>query len=283
MSLLSVAVERQLSESVEPIQVQCNGEATSRKGVGMSVSHAPSSNDHIVGRSTVQVHDVPASTLARKQVLDLCCILLTSPVWLPLMVLIAVWIKLVSAGPVFFRQERIGFRGEKFLIYKFRSMVENADTGCHEQHTRQLIESNRPMTKLDASDPRIIPGGRILRATGLDELPQLFNVMLGTMSLVGPRPCLPREFERYNSHQCRRVQVPPGLTGYWQVNGKNKTTFAQMIDLDIYYAEHLSVRLDLWIMLHTFPALATQFLEAKTERKPVTAPAKEHLPQMHVR
>lgn len=232
-----------------------------------------------MGRSTVRFHDASATIPAWKHTLDLCCILLTSPVWLPLMVLISVWIKLVSTGPVFFVQERVGFRGKNFMIFKFRSMVQNAETRCHEQHAKQLMDTGRPMTKLDASDRRIIPGGRILRATGLDELPQLFNVLMGTMSLVGPRPCLPHEFEHYTTHQRRRTQAPPGLTGYWQVNGKNKTTFAQMIELDIFYAKHMSVWLDLQIMLRTFPTLAAQLFEIKSRARFVSEPPREHLPQ----
>ena len=242
----------------------------------MNASHPLSPAGRATDPSAVRLNSIPNW----KHALDLCCILLTAPAWLPVAVLISMWIKLVSRGPVFFLQERIGLGGKKFWIYKFRSMTQNADAGCHEQHTRQLISSNCPMVKLDASDRRIIPGGRFLRATGLDELPQLFNVMMGTMSLVGPRPCLPREFEQYNAHQCRRVQAPPGLTGYWQVNGKNRTTFTQMIDLDIYYAEHMSPWLDVWIMVRTFPALATQFFELKSGAAPGPAPSRERLPRI---
>jgi len=115
-----------------------------------------------------------------KRVLDVACILLCLPFWLPVALLIMLWIKIASPGPIFFRQERVGFRGKRFLILKFRTMKVNVDTRSHEQHLDQLINSNIPMTKLDnAGDPRIIAGGRILRATGLDELPQLFNVLRG--------------------------------------------------------------------------------------------------------
>ena len=142
------------------------------------------------------------------------------------------------------------------MILKFRTMKVNVETQSHERYLEQLIHANRPMTKLDsAGDPRIIPGGRILRATGLDELPQLFNVLRGEMSLVGPRPCTPHEFGRYQKWQQARVDAPPGLTGYWQVNGKNKTTFTEMIDMDIHYTKKMSLWLDLAIMVKTFPAL----------------------------
>ena len=222
---------------------------------------------HAVSRLTAQIHVAPAKTPLWKQTLDIFCILITAPAWLPVMVLVTLWIKCVSVGPVFFQQERVGLHGRRFMIIKFRSMVVNAETSCHEQHVKQLIASDRPMIKLDKTDHRIIPGGRLLRATGLDELPQIFNVLKGDMSLVGPRPCLPREFERYDSHQRERVKAPPGLTGYWQVNGKNKTTFCQMIELDIYYIKHMSIWLDFRIMLRTFPTLVTQFLEARSGAK----------------
>jgi len=199
-----------------------------------------------------------------KRVLDIAFIVLTAPLWLPIFLLIVLWVKMVSPGPIFFRQERIGYLGRRFMILKFRTMKVNVDTGVHERHLEQLIRSNVPMTKLDLSgDPRIIPGGRILRATGLDELPQLINVLLGEMSLVGPRPCTPNEFKSYKVSQLERVNALPGLTGYWQVSGKNKTTFSEMIDMDIYYTKNQSLLLDLTIILKTLPALLTQVLETR--------------------
>ena len=183
------------------------------------------------------------------------------------MIAIAVWIKLVSSGPILFRQERAGYRGKSFVILKFRTMKANAETLSHERHLDGLIQADRPMTKLDASgDPRIIRGGRLLRATGLDELPQLFNVLRGEMTLVGPRPCTPNEFRRYQSWQQVRANAAPGLTGYWQVNGKNKTTFTEMINLDIFYAKNMSLRLDLAILLRTVPAIFRQLLEARARK-----------------
>jgi exopolysaccharide production protein ExoY len=199
-----------------------------------------------------------------KRVLDVTCILLSLPLWLPVVIVLALWIKLASPGPILFHQERIGYRGRRFMILKFRTMKVNVETQSHEQYLEQLIHANRPMTKLDSSgDPRIIPGGRLLRATGLDELPQLFNVLRGEMSLVGPRPCTPHEFGRYQKWQQARVNAPPGLTGYWQVNGKNKTTFTEMINLDIHYTEKMSLWLDLVIMLKTFPAVMAQVIETR--------------------
>jgi lipopolysaccharide/colanic/teichoic acid biosynthesis glycosyltransferase len=214
-----------------------------------------------------------------KRVLDVTCVLLTLPIWLPLLLLVMAWIKLVSPGPIFYRQERVGYRSGRFLIFKFRTMHVNAETRSHEEYFAHLMTSDRPMTKLDAlDDNRLIRCGRFLRATGLDELPQLFNVLRGEMSLVGPRPCLPNEFKRYNPAQQRRVNAPPGITGYWQVNGKNKTTFSEMIAMDIFYCEHMSAWLDLRIIFKTIPALITQTLESRMPSaiepgiRPMTAP-----------
>jgi lipopolysaccharide/colanic/teichoic acid biosynthesis glycosyltransferase len=199
-----------------------------------------------------------------KRVLDIICILLSLPLWLPIVIFVTLWIKIASPGPVFFRQERVGYRGRRFMIIKFRTMKVNVETQTHERHFQQLMQANCPMTKLDASgDPRIIPGGRILRAMGLDELPQLFNVFRGEMSLVGPRPCTPHEFQCYKPWQQERVNAAPGLTGYWQVNGKNKTTFTEMINMDIFYTKNMSLWLDLAIMLKTFPAIMAQVLESR--------------------
>jgi lipopolysaccharide/colanic/teichoic acid biosynthesis glycosyltransferase len=199
-----------------------------------------------------------------KRVLDITCIFLSLPFWLPVVILVALWVKLASPGPILFRQERVGYQGRRFLVFKFRTMKVNVETQSHERYLEQLIHGNCPMTKLDTSgDPRIISGGRILRAMGLDELPQLFNVLRGEMSLVGPRPCTPNEFARFQLSQRERVNVAPGLTGYWQVNGKNKTTFTEMIDMDIFYTKNMSLWLDLTIMLRTLPAIVAQVIEAR--------------------
>ncbi|MBV9998646.1 MAG: sugar transferase [Verrucomicrobia bacterium] len=208
--------------------------------------------------------DVPAIPVW-KRVLDCVCILLSLPVCLPLMLAIALWIMIVSPGPIFFQQERVGYRRRHFMILKFRTMKVNVETLSHERHLDHLMASDRPMAKLDAAgDPRIIRGGRVLRALGLDELPQLLNVLRGEMSLVGPRPCTVHEFARYQPWQQERVNVPPGLTGYWQVNGKNRTTFTEMINLDIFYTKNMSLWLDLAIIIKTLPAVITQFLETRT-------------------
>ncbi len=142
-------------------------------------------------------------------------------------------------------------------------MQVTAETHIHEHYFRELMEVDRPMTKLDAyGDPRLAPFGRFLRASGLDELPQIFNVLCGEMSLVGPRPCTPHEFAHYELWQRERVNGLPGLTGYWQVNGKNKTTFNEMIVMDLFYLENMSILLDLKIMLKTGAVIAGQVLES---------------------
>lgn len=199
-----------------------------------------------------------------KRILDVTCILLTLPCWLPLMILIMGSIRFTSPGPIFYRQERVGYRRNRFMIFKFRTMHVGAETRTHEEYFAHLMRVDCPMAKLDGKgDSRLIACGRFLRVSGLDELPQIFNVLRGEMSLVGPRPCLPHEFQRYEAWQQQRVNAPPGLTGYWQVNGKNKTTFKEMIAMDIFYARNMSVWLDLTIMLKTIPALIEQILESR--------------------
>ena len=148
-------------------------------------------------------------------------------------------------------------------------MKVSADTQSHERHLEELIRANCPMTKLDAyGDPRLTPFGRILRASSLDELPQIFNVLSGEMSLVGPRPCLPNEFAHYQPWQRERVNGLPGLTGYWQVNGKNKTTFNEMIAMDLFYLKNLSFLLDLKIILKTCSVMAGQLFESRSTAQP---------------
>ena len=199
-----------------------------------------------------------------KSALDLACILLSLPIWLPLMILLMLVTRLSSPGPIFYRQERVGLGGRHFSIWKFRTMKVSAETQTHEHYFQELMRVDRPMTKLDAhGDPRLAPFGRILRASGLDELPQIFNVLCAEMSLVGPRPCTPNEFAHYEPSQWERVNGLPGLTGYWQVNGKNKTTFNEMIAMDLFYLKNLSILLDLKIMLKTCAVIAEQLFESR--------------------
>lgn len=202
-----------------------------------------------------------------KRGLDIVCSLLALPLLAPIAMAICIITKASSRGPVLFKQPRVGQGGKMFLCYKFRTMQVNADTKQHQAHLQALMGSNAPMVKMDArGDSRLIPGGWILRATGLDELPQIINVLRGEMSLVGPRPCIPYEYENYQAWQKWRFCAAPGLTGLWQVSGKNKTTFDEMIRLDIHYAHTKSFWLDLKIMLLTFPALFEQVIETRSRR-----------------
>lgn len=188
---------------------------------------------------------------AWKRGLDLFGILLLLPIALPLLALLWMFIKWVSPGPAIFRQERMGFRGRPFTCLKFRTMKINAEVDTHQFHVRDLIASNKPMQKIDGNDPRVIRFGNILRSSGLDELPQLINVLRGEMSLVGPRPCTRYEFDQYTHSQKRRFNAAPGLTGLWQVSGKNRTTFSEMVELDIAYTEEKTLWMDVKILTKT--------------------------------
>jgi len=203
-----------------------------------------------------------------KRMLDIICILASSILWVPAGLMVAMFIKIVSPGPVLFMQERIGHTGKRFLCLKFRTMAVNADTSVHQKHLNQLMTSNQPMKKLDgAGDSRLIRGGLWLRSLGVDELPQLINILRGEMSLVGPRPCVPYEYEMFQPHHRQRCDTLPGLTGLWQVNGKNRTTFERMMELDLAYVEKKSLFLDLKIILFTVPAVLLQVWDIKTGRK----------------
>src|SRR5262245_56189141 len=199
-----------------------------------------------------------------KSTLDITCILLALPLWLPLMLLLMLVTRIVSPGPVFYRQWRVGLGGRQFMIWKLRTMKVSAETETHERYFEELMRTNCVMTKLDANgDPRLVPFGRFLRASGLDELPQIFNVLAGEMSLVGPRPCIPKEFANYEPWQRERVNALPGLTGLWQVNGKNKTTFNDMIQMDLAYLNNMSLLLDLKIMFKTAATIAQEVVESR--------------------
>jgi exopolysaccharide production protein ExoY len=212
---------------------------------------------------------------AWKRLIDIVCCLLALPVLGLCTLLMSVLIRFTSPGPVLFMQERVGYMGRRFTCYKFRTMKVAADTGVHQAYLAELMRSGKPMTKMDSKrDSRLIPGAWLLRATGLDELPQIINVLRGDMSIVGPRPCLPYEYQEYQAWQRQRFHAAPGLTGLWQVSGKNRTTFEQMIQLDIRYAENKSFWVDCWIILKTVPALTVQLWETRRNRgQPVTPSA----------
>jgi lipopolysaccharide/colanic/teichoic acid biosynthesis glycosyltransferase len=189
----------------------------------------------------------------------------------PVIAVIALAIKLDSPGPVFFRQERVGSRRRRrggatrwetriFWIYKFRSMVQNADQSLHQAHIRAFVQGEIATEGAEQNfkltgDPRVTRVGKILRRTSLDELPQLFNVILGEMSLVGPRPVPTYEVEGYQSAHYERLAAPPGITGLWQVEGRSRVTFNEMVEMDIDYVRRRSLLLDLSILLRTVPAV----------------------------
>ncbi len=201
------------------------------------------------------------SSFITKRILDLALVVPGLIIISPLMALIAIFIKTVSPGPVFFKQKRVGYLGKPFTCWKFRTMKTDAETNSHKKHFCELIQRNKTLRKLDNQDSRIIPFGVILRKSGLDELPQLFNVLSGEMSLIGPRPCIPYEASEFSSWQHKRFEILPGLTGLWQVNGKNRTTFFEMMRLDINYVLKRSLWLDLKIILKTCPAIIKQLCE----------------------
>jgi lipopolysaccharide/colanic/teichoic acid biosynthesis glycosyltransferase len=206
-----------------------------------------------------------------KRAIDIVCCVLALPVLALLTLGMSLLVSLFSPGPIFFRQERVGLGRRRFMCYKFRTMVVRADTDVHREHFSKLIDTNAPMQKIDAQrDSRLIVGGWILRATGLDELPQIINILKGEMSIVGPRPCIPYEAEKYLAWQMERFDTLPGLTGLWQVSGKNRTTFEQMMQLDIKYARTKSWWLDLGIIFMTVPAIVVQCGDTRRQRRLAT-------------
>jgi lipopolysaccharide/colanic/teichoic acid biosynthesis glycosyltransferase len=201
------------------------------------------------------------SAQGAKRLLDISGSLVALVMASPLFLAIGVAIKLTSKGPVLFRQQRVGRYGRKFSFLKFRSMYVNNDHQIHQEYVKNLIagtidsdEANGEPKKVFkiTNDPRVTPVGRFLRKTSLDEIPQFLNVLLGDMSLVGPRPPIPYEVDSYDIwHRRRLLAVKPGITGLWQVNGRSRTTFDQMVRLDLQYATSWSVWLDLKILLRT--------------------------------
>ncbi|HEY0657207.1 MAG TPA: sugar transferase, partial [Pyrinomonadaceae bacterium] len=178
-------------------------------------------------------------------------LILSAPVFL----VIAILIRLDSRGPVFFTQERMGYNKRRFRMIKFRTMV--ADAEAQLEAIEHLNEKQGPIFKI-RQDPRITPTGRILRKFSLDELPQLINVLLGDMSLVGPRPLSVRDGSRLEeSWQKRRFSVKPGMTCLWQISGRSNLSFEEWVALDLKYIDSWSLQLDWWILLKTIPAVIT--------------------------
>ena len=229
----------------------------------------PSLFNYIPQKTSIdQIGVLPMITLFReplsdaerilKRVSDIVFSLVLIGLLSPLLILIGILVKLTSKGNIFFLQERVGMDGRTFTFYKFRSMVENADDTAHREAYLANIKNQSDQTDAFGkvpNDPRITPVGRILRRYSLDELPQFFNVLLGDMSVVGPRPPIPYEVEEYELWHRKRLDMKPGITGLWQVSGRNRLTFEEMVRLDLYYIENWSLFLDLKILILTIPAI----------------------------
>lgn len=218
----------------------------------MSLHHIEFNN--MAGIPTFSVRDVGITRLDQvlKRALDVSLVLLASVPSIVLGIVIAVAIRLESEGPIFYTAERVGKGGRHFKMIKFRSMIANADD--HKEALQQMNEAHGPIFKI-RNDPRLTRVGRIIRRLSLDELPQLWNVLRGDMSLVGPRPPLPEEVTSYQPWHRRRLEVKGGLTGLWQISGRSDLTFDEQCLLDIYYIENWSLTMDLRLILQTIPHL----------------------------
>lgn len=190
-----------------------------------------------------------------KRLIDLCFSSVALVLMAPLFAILALLIKVTSRGPVFFKQERLGLRGKPFTCLKFRTMLSNTDLSVHREFVRRITsgtpDQTGPVVYKMTADPRITRIGRFLRRTSLDELPQFINVFRGEMSLVGPRPPVPYEYECYDDWHKLRLSCKPGITGLWQVSGGSHTSFDGMVELDLEYIKHQSLAQDLKILLKT--------------------------------
>ncbi|CAM3964178.1 sugar transferase [Janibacter anophelis] len=192
--------------------------------------------------------------LALKSTIDWCGALVLIVLFAPLMLVVAAVIKLSDGGPVFFRQQRVGLDGNAFMMTKFRSMVTDAEARLQDLRDKVRDDADGPLFK-DRDDPRITRVGRFIRRYSIDELPQLFDVIAGKMSLVGPRPPLPSEVAQYEGDVGRRLLVKPGMTGLWQVNGRSDLSWDEAVRFDLYYVENWSVAQDLIILWRTLHAV----------------------------
>ena len=218
----------------------------------MPVTSLPSAEPGIVRAGATQL----AKRLMDLAVATACLALLT-----PVLVIVAMLVRLTSPGPALFRQIRLGKDRDHFVLYKFRTMYADSRDDVHREYVTKLLTEDKPpdggrsgLYKLE-NDERITPIGRLIRRTSIDELPQLFNVIRGDMSLVGPRPALPWEAEMLDAGHFARFRVPPGLTGLWQVSGRNSLTMKQGLELDIEYVRRQRLTLDLWILIKTIPVV----------------------------
>jgi exopolysaccharide biosynthesis polyprenyl glycosylphosphotransferase len=254
---LGERVRRELSRRLDPA-------SAGRVSVRLHVHPGPAAgeSEEFQPVDPIVSHAVKRQTHydAAKRVIDVVLSAVLLAILLPLFLLLAALVKLTSPGPVFFRQERVGQMMKPFMMLKFRTMRVNADHAIHHQFVssfikssnRGSVDSEKPGFFKIANDPRVTTIGRFLRRTSLDELPQFWNVLVGDMSLVGPRPPLAYEVEQYQAWHKRRVlEAKPGVTGLWQVTGRSRTTFDEMVRLDLRYARSTSVWTDIKILLAT--------------------------------
>jgi len=254
LTRITTALSKKLDPSeLNDISITCHlypEETVAQGTVDVSVFYPGQQADHPENRRFA---------LAAKRAIDIVGSLGAIVCFAPVFAVIAILVKCTSDGPVLFRQTRVGQFGKKFTFLKFRSMRVNNDATIHKEYVQKFIagqaekqSSGEGQVFKLANDPRVTPIGRFIRKTSLDELPQFFNVLMGDMSLVGPRPPLPYEFECYDVwHRTRVFEVRPGITGLWQVNGRSKTNFDDMVRLDLQYARTWTVWMDIKILAKT--------------------------------
>lgn len=263
-SLVRTAPERELLPRLTEVGTEENREMTA----GANRNDLPGAAPMPDARPTAQIvtnrfakdyadplfpyRPVPYAGL--KRAFDIVFALVILGLTWPIMLVVALLVKLTSKGPVIFQQVRVGQRGRYFNCYKFRSMCADAEE--KKKLLMHLNEADGPVFKIK-SDPRITPIGAFIRKTSLDELPQLFNVLKGDMSIVGPRPPIPSEVELYSPRERGRLAVRPGLTCLWQVSGRSNVSFERWVELDLLYIETMSFRNDLKIVMQTVPAVLT--------------------------
>jgi len=204
---------------------------------------------HLIGIKQVSINSLQGFVT---RVVDIIVALLILIIGFPIWLCIALAIAISSPGGILYKQTRIGFAGRPFKVYKFRSMYKNADARLAD--LMALNEAQGPLFKIK-DDPRITLIGRFLRHTSFDEIPQLFNVIIGEMSLVGPRPALPHEVAQYDELQRERLTVKPGMTGLWQIRGRSDISFDEGVLMDLYYIENWSLRLYFQTLLRTIPVV----------------------------
>ena len=252
-----IAIPRSMLSDAEPIAHACEVEGIKLKFM------ADLFNLEVARTKLIKLGKIPILTLEPvaqdeiklfvKRVFDLVTTVISLPVVLPLMAIIAIAIKIDSPGPVFFIQQRVGLKKRLFPLLKFRSMYEDAENRL--QEIEHLNEAEGPIFKIK-NDPRVTPIGKFLRKTSLDELPQLFNVLHGEMSLVGPRPMSIRDVDLFDKGiQRKRFSVKPGITCLWQISGRSNLPFSKWLELDLQYIENWSLFMDIKILIKTLPAV----------------------------